>query len=579
VNIRVKIPKTLANVMLVFDESNFSPNRRRDMMSAINRICQMAGCTPSHTKTDISTLRAMLVHIRPAAHGISAKTYSNIKSSFCAALVFTDIIESSGRGCARRHPAWVPYIAAIADNKRLANGLAAFTNWCALHQVLPDDVTDKSVQQFLVWLEKRTLHARPRDLVRRVPNLWNEAGAKLVIWPQTTLTRLSFKAPSRRLLWDQLPESLRSDVDVYLSRRANPDIFDDRPNAPRRSLAPSTLRQQSEHLRLSVSVLVKSGIEVSSITSLANLIEVEAFKTILRFYHKQANGEPNAFVIGLSKTLIQVAHYHCGAAGDETAKLKAIAAKLQPVAFDLTEKNKALLRQLSSERLRTNLIFLPDLLLDKVVRDLERDRLQLVDAQVAIAVAVALIAPLRPQNLAALNWRRHFNEPDGPRGRLLMHIPAAETKGKKRELVFEIPHDVAKHLRWYRRRILPQTGADENGDLFVTYKGQKKCQETLTVQIIVRIERHVGIHMTPHQFRHFAADLYLEQNPENFETVRALLGHAYSKTTQIYAGASNQRASKAYSKFVIEQRDVLKFKSGKRRAQPRQIKPSGSFKP
>ena len=56
------------------------------------------------------------------------------------------------------------------------------------------------------------------------------------------------------------------------------------------------------------------------------------------------------------------------------------------------------------------------------------------------------------------------------------------------------------------------------------------------------VARQVGIHMTPHQFRHFAAVAYLEDNPQDFETPRALLGHSFGKTTRIYAGSSARRA-------------------------------------
>ena len=49
--------------------------------------------------------------------------------------------------------------------------------------------------------------------------------------------------------------------------------------------------------------------------------------------------------------------------------------------------------------------------------------------------------------------------------------------------------------------------ADPNGFLFVTDKGSHKAQDTLALQITAAIAEHVGIHMTPHQFRHFAACL------------------------------------------------------------------------
>ena len=93
----------------------------------------------------------------------------------------------------------------------------------------------------------------------------------------------------------------------------------------------------------------------------------------------------------------------------------------------------------------------------------------------------------------------------------------------------------------------------------MTHGGVLKDQKTLASQIITRIERHVGLHMTPHQFRHVAASFYLRAHPQDFRTVTDLLGHGSTKTTQIYAGASSERASRVYTGFVLEQREALKL--------------------
>ena len=158
-----------------------------------------------------------------------------------------------------------------------------------------------------------------------------------------------------------------------------------------------------------------------------------------------------------------------------------------------------------------------------------------------------------------MNWQQHFGEPDGSRGKLLLHIAARDTKTKRQEIIVEVPDDVARRLRWYRRHVLSRLGADVNGYLFVTEGGSKKSQATLTQQITEAIARHIGIHMTPHQFRHFGATSYLEDHPEDFETARAILGHAWSKTTRIYAGSSTRRASRAYNQFLFKQREELKL--------------------
>ena len=65
--------------------------------------------------------------------------------------------------------------------------------------------------------------------------------------------------------------------------------------------------------------------------------------------------------------------------------------------------------------------------------------------------------------------------------------------------------------------------------------------------------------MTPHQFRHFVASVYLDANPEDHQTAQAILHHASAKTTLIYAGSPSRRASRAYGKILFEQREKLEL--------------------
>ena len=184
---------TLADVNQKIEGSELSTTQARDMISAVMRICAMAGLAPSALEADVAGLRVVLSKIRPAAHGIAPKTFSNLRSLFVAALGNAGIVDAMPRGVAGGHPVWAPLIKAIAWDKRLSNGLAAFGNWCAVNGIAPEDVDDDILQRFLAWLEARTLHPKPRDLVRRVPNVWNDARKKVPGWPQIALTRLSFK--------------------------------------------------------------------------------------------------------------------------------------------------------------------------------------------------------------------------------------------------------------------------------------------------------------------------------------------------------------------------------------------------
>ena len=565
-----KYQQTLEDVHQLVVSAETPEERRRNGKSATERICKMAGTLPSQVRATAPAVRALLATIRPAAHGMTSKTWTNLLSRFRRELRSADVIDPGYEGRAARHTAWAPLVAAVAGDKKLSTGLAAFHNWCAAKGLLPDAVDDVVVQDFSFWLEHRTLCPRPRDVIRRTPQLWNAASEQIQMWPKTRLTPISFKAPAKRLQWADLAPSLLTDAEAYLAMRTKPDPFDERPNAPVRPLAASTVQQQNANIRLAASVLVENGRPVETVASLAVLVEPEAFKAVLRHYHERAHGQPNAFAVGLAKTLIQVAYHYVEVSPEHLAQLKRIAAKLPSIPVELTAKNQALLRQFEeSQRLRAELHFLPERLAAEVTKALAEDRVDFVKAQVALAIEFQLAIPLRPQNLSRLNWQRHFSEADGPKGGLILRIPKAETKSRQRDFVAEVPGHVARRLRWYRKHILPRLNANQNGDLFVLRRGEPKGQDTLTDQIIKTIKDTVGIHMTPHQFRHLAGSSYLDDNPEDTETVKNLLGHAWTKTTRIYVGSSSRRASRAYSRFLFEQREDLRLKRKRQGARKR----------
>ena len=82
----------------------------------------------------------------------------------------------------------------------------------------------------------------------------------------------------------------------------------------------------------------------------------------------------------------------------------------------ISDKNKTLSREFESEDLRARLFFLPEDLMRFVKAELRQGRLRWVEAQIAVAVAILLVAPLRPQNLIALNSSRNVKEPQGTEG-------------------------------------------------------------------------------------------------------------------------------------------------------------------
>lgn len=549
-----------AELAAIIEACRQSALRKRDMLSAVNRVLKMGGAWMGAFVFTPASVRALIASIRPAAHGVSVKSFANIQSNLRTALREAGIIDAPGGYRIKTDPHWGPLMAVAVNDKSLL-ALSRFASYCVGHSVPPDAVDDSTVLDFHGWLVARTIEPRPDEAARKIPKLWNRTASKLSGWPATRLMDLQIGMPPPKASWADLPQAFRHDADAYLAMRDNPDLFDESSDRPTRPLAPSTLRLQKEHIRLAFDALQKSGARVEVLT---DLVEPEHFKTILRHYLGEEPSKPNAFATSLAKTLIAVAKLQVGVTADELSRLKKLAARLPAVQFDLTAKNRTLIQALHDQRVLATLEALPENLFQEAKRRHAGNISSHSQAHVGLAIALLLIAPMRPQNLIALNWRNHVRELNGPRGTLALLIPASETKTGRSDLFFELDRRASDMLRWNRKVLLPSIGADPDGDVFAHPGGKRLAQSSLSAGITSAIEKHVGIRMTAHQFRHLAASRYLEARPEDFETVRQLLGHSFGKTTLIYAGLSGERASRSFGEIVIAKTETLTRSSGRK---------------
>jgi len=405
-------------VLTVLEGSNLTDTRRRDLAFAVRRICTLAGVSPAAVATDVGVVRRLIADIRPAAHHLSPKSWSNLRSVFAGALALAGVIDPSPRGQAMAHPVWGPLVARLPD-KRTENGLAAFLNWCALNNVAPDAVDDETIGRFQLWLETRTLHPKPHDVVRRTPNLWNEARNRVSGRPTTELSPRSFRKPPQHFNWSEFPTSLLAEVEAYIDLRREPDIFAAEGSVPRRPLAAFTLRQQREHLRIAASHVARKIGEVGGGgEQLADLVTPEAFKSVLRHFYERAQGNPNAFAIAIAKTLIDVARFQVGVSSGDLSELKRLASKLPAVPLELTARNKALLADLESDRVRAKLYRLPEEALEEVARNLDAPRFP--GLSLMVSRITWLPPPLLPAKYSKVDHNRPLADPEDQQ-----HIPAS----------------------------------------------------------------------------------------------------------------------------------------------------------
>ena len=260
------------------------------------------------------------------------------------------------------------------------------------------------------------------------------------------------RAP-KRIPWHDVPLSLRQEVERFCDWSSLPDPLAE--NARARALAPRTLILMRCHLHSAVSAAVAAGIPLAEISSLAKLVEPDVVRALLRQRWREDGSKLTTYTCGALASLVAVAKDWVKVSAETLAALKALRSKLGTLPSGMTEKNKALLRHFNDPRLTQDLIDLPNKLWQASRRALANGRkYSFIDLQSALAIDLLLVKPLRMENLAPLDFKKHISWPQGRGKPALICIGGDGTKNGE-ESVFEIPTALAERFLIYRNEIAP----------------------------------------------------------------------------------------------------------------------------
>jgi integrase len=550
---RAGAPATLQDVLdRLASAPGLSDTRKRDLRSAVVAFAKLKGETPAAIPLELAGIRATLDAMVPAQAEVSRKRWANLRSDLTAAIEVSGLRPMLKTAGVVLDGTWSRLMQEVTDN-RVRNGLSRFARWASLRRVDPQAVDTTAIARFVAELEATTLIRNLGSQHRSVATTWN---ILVRLKPNSALRTVA--VPSSRLAptrvdWAQLPAPFRTDVERYLAWCAVPDPLDQ--DARARALAPRTLHLRRDHIHSAVTAASAAGIDVGSWQSLASLVELETFKALLRLLWEEGGRRLTAYTHGVAGTLVTIVAEWVKLPAETVAALKALRRKLGTLPSGLTDKNKALLRKFDDPHLLQSLIDLPDKLWRRARRELATSRRPFIDLQSALAIDLLLHLVPRMENLAALNFEKHLHWPQGRGKPALLVFDADETKNAI-ALEFESPAVLAERLQVYRNEIAPAVTGKRPDAVFVTWAGKPKTQAALTVAIQKTVLRELGVKLTPHQFRHLAAKIILDEHPGAYELLRQLFGHKNSKTTtNFYAGIDTRRAGREHANLVMKLRE------------------------
>jgi hypothetical protein len=522
-------------------DTELDPNRCRELCSALRKVCSVLRLDVGSVPAAPQHLRLLLAPITAAMAGVTKGRWGNIRSLVFKALRHVGLCSMPGRYCVPLNPEWQRLRGRLPDRHE-RSGLSRFISYCSARDIEPAGVTAETFALFGAGIDA-SMARDPGGVYRDTCKLWNKAVDTVRGWPQ-----LRVAVPNRRrefaLPVDRFPPSFQTDLDCFMSERANPDVFSDTYCKPIRATTAKTRRQR---ILMAATALVETGFPVDQLTGLDVLVEPKQAKAALRFLFDRG-GKKTGYLHHIAILLKTVAKYYVRKDEKTVGVLSELCHNLRPKQAGLTEKNKRFLHQFADSQKLGELLMLPQRLLAEADRQGGHHRGAAVKVALALAIGIELVIPIRQYNLGGLRSDRHLHRAGKS---FLLSISADETKNDN-PIEAELPSWLVRIMDRYIDHYRPRLVTAPSPWLFPGEDGKRRSSG-FGVQIGKLIAEEIGVVMTPHQFRHLAAKLYLDRRPGDYETVRRLLGHKSIVTTmKFYRELDTVLAVQRYGELITQ---------------------------
>lgn len=555
---------TMADVLeRISANTELKPQRRRNLCSAIRALGKLMNRDLSYLPADPGFYRKMFKELHSEHCGLSKSRIANIKSDVLFALKHVGYIQGARTYMAPLTDDWTELWGKAGCAGNLRRYASRFMHYCSARGIPPDAVDDGVSEKLRQAIIDESFVGDPIKTHKDITRTWNKLVDQVPGWPQVKLT-IADNRNGYTIPLDRFPQSFRDEVGAMVEQWAGKDILDD--YGPVKPIAPRTIKTRLYRLRQLVTALVHSGHDIKTVISVAFVTETENAKTALRYHIKRADDQTTAQVHDLAVLIKTLAKHWVKVDEKHLDELKELCSRVKPKIKGMTLKNRDRLRPFDDSKNVRLLLDFPYKEVDRAIKADQGRRCDAVRVQIAIAVGLLLMMPVRAANLVELHLDRHIHRSrSGKKGVVHIVIPGNEIKNGE-DLEFELPVEIVRLLDLYLKDFRPRLTISENRWLFPgRVSDEHKAIVTLGVQVKAQVFKVTGLHVNLHLFRHMAAKLYLDRMPGGYEVVRRLLGHRSSETTtRFYAGMESKSASRHYDDVILQLHKDLQNQPGVR---------------
>ena len=387
-----------------------SPMQQRHWTCSLRQIANALDRPPESIPGRWTAVRRPMSRLHHAMTGNREKTLQNHKSNVRRALLwFADEYEVPGRGIPLTS-AWRALRDGIPDLGR-RNRLTGLMRYCCGKAVCPAQVDEAVLDGYMAYRAATTSLDTDATARRRIARAWNACVGVVEDWPALRLIEPPFKridGPS----WEDFPAGLREDIDGYLT-----GLMKLRRGARGRRMRPckpSTIHTRRAEL-VAVAKTAARIVPPESLTGLRVLLSPDLVEQVLEAYWKADGERPGTFTIDLARKLLSVARDSGLFDAGDLDRLDDMRAHLETYRHKgLTPKNLALIRQVLNREVWSSIVNLPWRLMKqaRLVADHAPVKAALV-AQLAVAIAILSVAPVRLGNLGRIRLGENLIRPAG----------------------------------------------------------------------------------------------------------------------------------------------------------------------
>jgi integrase len=538
--------------------TDLDKGRRAGLMSAVRTFCRGLGKAPIDLSGEPQAVRAGLARLTPGVLGLNQPSFNNFRSLLGKALTAAGIDTIGVRNRAPWSSAWEPLVRRLVG-KTMQWSLTRPLRLLSEAGIEPQQVDQGVADELGRALEARQVLRQPRLAFVNFVREWNRARAAVPGWPQVEL-RVDDRRNRYMLGRDVFQPSLCREIDDRLRAVSTFSLTRRRPPLRPRTVAGHRLR-----LWELASAAVHAGVPVGELSSLRTLVDASVVERALEWLAVRFGGKPAPHLGDIARLAYSIARDLTDATeGDRRQveecnlrELKRFCQNLKPAPIGLAPKNRVLLKRFKDPDLLARFVTMPQHVFQKIIVKNDLTPIDAIRARVALAIEILLHAPLRIQNLHALDLGVHYKAyGQGPKARVVLEFTAAEVKNSV-DLSYPLPAPAAGMVAVFRERLRPLLADPGNPYLFAGRAQRPMQAEHLSKQIAKMTFDVVGIRVTAHQFRHICALIYLLQHPGDYETVRQFLGHKKVETTiRFYAGMEGEAAIQLWDDTLAKVRQA-----------------------